>query len=63
MDQKREERVAVLDSTTSKFFKAFTSWKPEVDTLLSFIKLKLTKLNSYFDHDARSTSNTKLGIL
>jgi hypothetical protein len=63
MDQKREERVAVLDSTTSKFDKALTSWKPEVDTLLSFVKLKLTKLNSYFDHDARSTSNPKLGVL
>jgi phenylalanyl-tRNA synthetase alpha subunit len=58
-DQTREERVAVLESTTSEFDKAFTSWKPEVHTSLNFVKLELTKLNSYFDRDVRSTSNPK----
>jgi hypothetical protein len=63
MDQKHEERVADLKSTASEFDMVFMSWKPEVDTSLNSIKLELTKLNSYFDRDVRTTSNPKLGVL
>jgi hypothetical protein len=63
MDQKREESMAVLESTVSEFNKMLTTWTPEVDTPLNYVKLELTKLNSFFNHDMRSTSNPKSGIL
>jgi hypothetical protein len=63
MDQKREESMAVLESTASEFNKMLTTWTPEVDTPLNYVKLELTKLNSFFNHDMRSTSNPKSGIL
>jgi hypothetical protein len=63
VDQKRKEYVAVLEYMALLFIKAFTSWKPEVDTSLNSVKLEFTKLNSYFDRDMRFTSNPKSCVL
>jgi hypothetical protein len=63
MDQKREECVTALESMALELNKAFMSWKAEVDTSLNSIKLELTKLNSYFDRNMRTSSNPKSGVL
>jgi hypothetical protein len=39
--------------------KLFAAWKPEVDKLLTSVKLKLSKLNSFFDRDAKLSSASK----
>jgi hypothetical protein len=53
----------VLESAAVDFNKAFTSWKPEVDASLTSVKLELSKLNSFFDQDARDANTTKPGVL
>jgi hypothetical protein len=45
------------------FNSSFTEWKPQVDDSIHFVKLELSKLNSYFNCDAKESSNTKLGVL
>jgi hypothetical protein len=42
-DQKCEDRVTVPESTALKFDKVFEIWKPELDTLLKSVNLKLSK--------------------
>jgi hypothetical protein len=45
-----EESAAALD-------KSFTEWRPKVDSSITAIKLELSKLNTFFDCDARATSS------
>jgi hypothetical protein len=63
VDQRREERVFSLESATAEFDRAFTIWKPDVESLLTSIKLELTKLNTYFNRDVKMTSSPKPGAL
>jgi hypothetical protein len=37
------------------FDKSFAAWKSEVDESLASVKLELTKLNSFFDREARQS--------
>jgi hypothetical protein len=55
-DRRRDEWVASLESTAATFDKSFREWKPKVDSSLTSVKLELSKLNSFFDHDAEATS-------
>jgi hypothetical protein len=55
--------VARLESAVTSFDKLFGAWKPEVDTSLSSIKCELTKLNAYFDRDAKAPGASTLGVL
>jgi hypothetical protein len=59
----REKCVMALESAAAEFDKSFGMWKLEVDSLLSSIKLKLSKLNSFFNHDAKSGNSSKPGVL
>jgi hypothetical protein len=43
-----------------EFDKSFGQWKPKIDTSLSAIKLEL---NTFFDHEAKNTSASKLRVL
>jgi hypothetical protein len=52
-----------LESAATEFDKSFDVWKPEVDSSLSSVKLKLSKLNSFFDRDAKSGNCAKPGVL
>jgi hypothetical protein len=62
-EQKREERVSALESSTMTFKAAFNEWKPQVEGSIHSVKLKLSKLNTYFLHDAKDVSSTKPGVL
>jgi hypothetical protein len=46
-----------------EFNKSFDAWKPEVDLSLSSVKLELSNLNSFFDHDAKLVNFVKPGVL
>jgi hypothetical protein len=63
MDQRREEHVASLESVAVAFDKSFREWKPEVDSSMSAVRLELSKLNTFFDCDANSSSTPKPGVL
>jgi hypothetical protein len=54
--QQRDKRIAVLD-------KSLTGWRPKVDSSLSIVRLELTKLNSYFNRDAKATGTPLPGVL
>jgi hypothetical protein len=51
--------VTGIESAVMAFDKWFAAWKPEVDKLLTSVKLKLSKLNSFFDRDAKLSSASK----
>jgi hypothetical protein len=56
-DQQRDSRVTLLEQTATSFDKAFSEWKPKVESSISIIRLKLSKLNGYFNHDAKASSS------
>jgi hypothetical protein len=60
MDQQREVRVVALESAVAEFDKSFIAWKPEVDSSLTSVKLELSKMNSFFDSDAKATSTPQV---
>jgi hypothetical protein len=41
----------------TSFDNAFFKWKPEVESSISVVKLELSKLNGYFNRDAKSASS------
>jgi hypothetical protein len=45
------------------FDKSFEEWKPEVDSSLSAVKFELSKLKTFFDRDAKSSSTPRPGVL
>jgi hypothetical protein len=55
-EHQREQRVAALESVASSFNKCLSTWKPKVDASLTFVKLELSKLNSFFDREAKSST-------
>jgi hypothetical protein len=61
--QQREERVATLETAAVCFDKALNDWKPEVDSSIAIIKLELSKLNTFFDHEAKAAGTPQAGIL
>jgi hypothetical protein len=60
---RHDDRVATLESIAATFNSSFTEWKPQVEDSTHFIKLELSKLNSYFNYDAKESSNTKPDVL
>jgi hypothetical protein len=62
-EQQREKRTTTLESAAVEFNKLFGAWKLEVDLSLSSVKLKLSNLISFFDHDAKSVNSVKPGVL
>jgi hypothetical protein len=62
-DQQHEACVITLESVAAKFDKSFPAWTPEVDSSPTLVKLEVSKLNSFFDSDAKVTSTPKSGVL
>jgi hypothetical protein len=62
-DQKRDECVSTLESTTTSFDKAFSEWKLEVKDSISAVKLEMAKLNAYFDQSVKDPSAPKMGVI
>jgi hypothetical protein len=63
MEQKHDNRVAALQSTTMTFNSSLNEWKPQVDDSIHSVKLELSKLNTYFNRDAKESSTSKVGVL
>jgi hypothetical protein len=62
-DQVCNEHITKLESAAAVFDKSSETWKPQVDESLASVKLELTKLNSFFDRDAKQSANSKPGVL
>jgi hypothetical protein len=62
-EQQRDERVTMLKSATAELDKSFTTWKPEIESSITSVRLELSKLNSFFDWEAKATSNPSSGVL
>jgi hypothetical protein len=63
MEQMRGDRVAALELATATFNSSFDEWKPQVNDLIHSVKLELSKLNTYFNRDAKESSTSKAGVL
>jgi hypothetical protein len=59
--EQREERVAVLESVVTEFDKTLMTWKPEVESSLSSVRLQLSKLNDYLECDTKPADTSSLG--
>jgi hypothetical protein len=57
--QERDVQVASLQEVAE----SFTTWKPEVESSLTSVKLEPAKLNTFFNQDAKATNTTKAGVL
>jgi hypothetical protein len=58
-----DARITNLEETDMVLDKSFAKWRPVVDSSISAVKLELSKLNSFFDHDARAPRSSSLGVL
>jgi hypothetical protein len=47
----------VLEQMVTSFDKAFSEWKPKVESSISAVRLELSNLNDYFNRDAMYTSS------
>jgi hypothetical protein len=61
--QKQEEWVTGLETATANADKVLTSWKSEVDSSLSTIKLELTKFNTFFTRKGKTLDTSSPGVL
>jgi hypothetical protein len=59
--EQREERVAVLESVVTEFDKTLMTWKLEVESSLSSVRLQLSKLNDYLECDTKPADTSSLG--
>jgi hypothetical protein len=62
-EQQCDERVTMLKSATTELDKSFTAWKPEIESSITSVRLELSKLNSFFDCEAKATSNPSSSVL
>jgi hypothetical protein len=63
-DRVRDERVVALETVVVSLNKTISTWKPELDSSISAVKLELTKLNSFFNRDANAPgSSASPGVL
>jgi hypothetical protein len=62
-ERKCEEHISALEASATTFSTTFNEWKPQVEGSIHSIKLELSKLNTYFLHDAKDSSSTKPGVL
>jgi hypothetical protein len=58
-EQQCKKRIAILESMAVEF----SAWRSEVESLISSVELELSKLNSFFDRDAKSGNSSKPGVL
>jgi hypothetical protein len=56
-EQIRDARITNLKDTAAALDKSFVEWRSEVDSSITFVKLELSKMNSFFDRDARVASS------
>ena len=56
-------RIQALEEAATEFDRSFTAWKPEIESSVSDIRLEISKLNKFFEHDARVNSASQPGIL
>jgi hypothetical protein len=59
----RDARCANLEEATASSDKALVTWRPEVDASITSVKLKLSKLNTFFSREAKTSSGPQQGIL
>jgi hypothetical protein len=59
----RISEFAAMESATTTFNSSFDEWKPQVDDSIHSFKLELSKLNTYFNRDAKESSISKAGVL
>jgi hypothetical protein len=63
IERQREQRITALELAVTSFDRCLSMWKLEVDASLTSVKLELSKLNSFFDWEAKSSTTRKSGVL
>jgi hypothetical protein len=53
----------VLEEAVENFDKSFNTWKSEVESSLTTVKLKLSKFNSFFRHEGKMLDTTSPRIV
>jgi hypothetical protein len=61
--RQRDVRVTALETTMATVDKSLIDWKQEVEASITSFKLELVKLDTFFDSDAKASSNPKPGVL
>jgi hypothetical protein len=61
--QQCKEHVAALESAIACLDKSLNDWKPEVDSSIATVKLELSKLNTFFNREAKAAGTPQVGIL
>jgi hypothetical protein len=61
-EQLHDAHIFNFESTVPEFNKTFVQWKPEVDASLSTINLEISKLNTFFDREAKQTSASEADL-
>jgi hypothetical protein len=56
-EQIHDARITNLKDMAAALDKSFVEWRSEVDSSITFVKLELSKMNSFFDRDARVASS------
>jgi hypothetical protein len=62
-EAQRDTWVAAMETAAASLDSSFTSWKPQVEESLHSVRLELSKLNSFFNREAKESSTTKPGVL
>jgi hypothetical protein len=62
-DKIRDAGVTNLKDATATFDKTFSEWCPEVDSSIASIRFELSKLNTYFIHEAKASGGSTPGVL
>jgi hypothetical protein len=62
-EENRNVRIQALEEAATEFDRSFTAWKPEIESSVSDIRLEISKLNKFFERDARANSSSQPGVL
>jgi hypothetical protein len=57
-DQHRDAWVTSLEEVAAMFTNTLAEWRLEVESSITTVKLKLSKLNKFFDRDTKATLST-----
>jgi hypothetical protein len=58
-----DARLTNLEESTAAVDRTLTEWRPMVDSSITTVELELSKLNNFFDRDARAPGSSSLGVL
>jgi hypothetical protein len=61
--KKRDDHISVLETVAASLDISIAEWKPQVEESFHSVCLELSKVNSYFNRDAKESTITKSRVL